>query len=377
MGTTVRYFGLTGNGTADGTSWANRAAGFVAGAWSTIITGFDFSGTDALECRFESGTHTVNSLLDGTSFTTAPSPSNPLSFYTADAAGGRWAPPNPAWTSDTPSWVDSGMAVWDNTSAGVGTINVGSVFGIKITDNGTSANQPIGPSVIHVNWCILDAVGSSAYTGLNAQEVVNCISRVSGLAYKSLFQLRTNYRQRNLRAEGNASATSGSRIGFYYSSSRFIHTTECTSINNLGYGIYQPSSWHYTATTVENCVMYNSGVGVFIGVSGSDIYSCVNRCFVTGSSSYGVQWSQTATARLAIENNRLRDNTAGNIQIASANAVAGVNDESAGLDADEYVDAASGDFRIKNTSSSWGKNLGVSDEPAAAGGAPVTTAHWG
>jgi hypothetical protein len=41
-------------------------------------------------------------------------------------------------------------------------------------------------------------------------------------------------------------------------------------------------------------------------------------------------------------------------------------------DADEFVDAANGDYRIKNTSIYWGRNIGAGDEPAAGGsGIPI------
>jgi hypothetical protein len=45
--------------------------------------------------------------------------------------------------------------------------------------------------------------------------------------------------------------------------------------------------------------------------------------------------------------------------------------DAAGSDADEFVDAANGDYRIKNTSVYWGRGIGAGDEPASSGGIPI------
>jgi hypothetical protein len=49
------------------------------------------------------------------------------------------------------------------------------------------------------------------------------------------------------------------------------------------------------------------------------------------------------------------------------------NDTSAGTDADEFVDAAGGDYRVKYGSTIWGKGYGVSDEPNPGGGGGGST----
>ncbi len=87
MATVTRYFSTAGAGTADGTSWANRAALFSGGAWSTVITGFNFTGSDSLECRIGPGSYTITASLASGLFANAPTVSNPLILQGCDSSG--------------------------------------------------------------------------------------------------------------------------------------------------------------------------------------------------------------------------------------------------------------------------------------------------
>jgi hypothetical protein len=74
-----------------------------------------------------------------------------------------------------------------------------------------------------------------------------------------------------------------------------------------------------------------------------------------------------SAARIIVSNCRLRNNTSNFSGMGNYPETFSVV-TAAGTDADEFVNAAAGDYRIKNTSTYWGKNLGPGDEPAASGG---------
>ena len=59
MAIVTRYFSTASAGAGDGTTWANRAILFTGGAWSTVITGFAFNGSDSMVARIGPGTYTV------------------------------------------------------------------------------------------------------------------------------------------------------------------------------------------------------------------------------------------------------------------------------------------------------------------------------
>ena len=84
---------------------------------------------------------------------------------------------------------------------------------------------------------------------------------------------------------------------------------------------------------------------------------------LTGNAGYGIN---SAGAQVIATGNRLR-NTTGNIT-GIGNYPTGYNYVAAGVDADEYNDAANGDYRIKATAAFANRGIGVSQMPAAASG---------
>lgn len=91
------------------------------------------------------------------------------------------------------------------------------------------------------------------------------------------------------------------------------------------------------------------------------------------NSVYGVLVN--SVAMMIVTRNRLRDNTSGNF-LGMANYPSDLdNYTAAGVDADEFVDVAGEDFRIKSGSTYHSERIGAGDEPVAAGGGTIT--HWG
>ena len=90
----------------------------------------------------------------------------------------------------------------------------------------------------------------------------------------------------------------------------------------------------------------------------------VHGCMITGNTGWGANIS--STGKVVVQNSRFRNNTAGNITGIGNWPETQDNITTSGSDSDEYVDAASYDFRIKSTSSLWGKGYGAGDQPASA-----------
>lgn len=81
MALVTRYFDMSGAGTADGTSYANRAPLLSEGELNSIITSFDFSGSDALLCLLEPGIYSDR--IANMALANAPSATKKLFFSTS------------------------------------------------------------------------------------------------------------------------------------------------------------------------------------------------------------------------------------------------------------------------------------------------------
>ena len=127
MSIIVRYFSTSSAGAGDGTSWANRAALFTGGAWSTVITGFAFNGSDSMEARVGPGTYSITVALASGSFANPPTVTNPLIIHGADSSGNLLSPPDPDWTSNMADWDASSLPILD-TSSNINTLNLAACY---------------------------------------------------------------------------------------------------------------------------------------------------------------------------------------------------------------------------------------------------------
>ena len=111
MAVVTRYFSTTSAGAGDGTTWADRAALFSGGNWSSIITGFAFNVGNALEARVGPGNYTVTQNLVPGLFANPPTILNPIVIRACDSSGSNWIPPSPSWLSCTPTWDTTNMPI--------------------------------------------------------------------------------------------------------------------------------------------------------------------------------------------------------------------------------------------------------------------------
>ncbi len=94
----------------------------------------------------------------------------------------------------------------------------------------------------------------------------------------------------------------------------------------------------------------------------------LSRLMVANNGGYGIFGGDGIAL---VSNSRLRDNTSGNFNALGNYPDSLDNLVSGGLDADEFVGVANGDYRIKYGSAIWGQGYGAGDEPAPAGGGGI------
>jgi hypothetical protein len=367
MAIVTRYFSTAAAGAGNGTTWADRAVLFTGGAWSTVITAFDFSGADSLKCLIGPGTHTITVALASASFSVAaPTAANLLFFHGCDSSGNALTSPDEDWVSAQPPWDDSGLPVLATTT-NIDTLNLALLFCrlIKFTASGRNARLLNTGSY---NWCtVYQSTDNSAAAGVAAANISNSFVSMTGANYANAVSYSTQS-VFNIRLQG-VIGTGGNRYGLQnLGSSAITPVTGVTAIGFGGHGFINSSTNASQACAVHRCTFVNNG-GSGINLPSTALQSAqyvIEDNLITGNGAYGLD-AQSA-ARVLCLHNRFRDNTSGNA-INLGNYPEFDSEETDTDDATEFVDAAGGDFRIKNTAATWGRGFGAGDEAVAGGGA--------
>lgn len=169
----------------------------------------------------------------------------------------------------------------------------------------------------------------------------------------------------NVRVNGSAGVTSGSRNAFYTSSAGYT-ISRCTAVGCAGSGAVAAAGAATRFSTFSRCSFINCGVGITCNSTASQtVWHVITGCLFANSSTYGIEGNG---ARVVANGNRLRDSTSGNFN-GFGNYKTTDNYTTDSDDATEFVDSTNGDYRIKNTAATWGKNYGAGDQAAAGGGA--------
>jgi hypothetical protein len=376
MAIVTRYFSTTGAGAADGTTWADRAALFSAGNWSTVITGHDFAGSDSMVARIEGGlTYTCSQALASGLFANAPRAANPLILHGCDSSGNLLTPPDPDWTSDQPAWSTSTLPIIATTT-NIATFNLtwGLYRLIGLTASGRTGGEVVSQAR-YSDWISL--VNSTANTSTAGfansgyMRITNSVVSMTGSSYGVGINAHGESTVHNCRVLGVA-GTSGARDGLRYSGTFGSADTStgfsrCTVVGHGGSGVATsgPTGARYV---VDRCVIAGNGAnGVVTDTDASQTEPIVVlNSMITGNGTFGINGQSQSHVVAAM--NRLRNNTSGNFDGLRNYPTDFGNETAAGTDADEYVDSAGGDYRIKNTSSMWSKGYGVSDQPPTGGG---------
>lgn len=372
MAIVTRYFSTTAAGAGDGTTFADRAELFSAGNWSTVITGFDFSGTDSLLCMIEGAlTYTCGQLFSSALWTQAPRLANPMMMIACDGSGNEWVPPDPDWSSAQPVWDTSGQPLLSMSSTGVliGTAHV-HFYGIRFLHS--SRNGGVIASAGDINWFTIEnstantaAIGIDGVANMRPQ---NGVVTMSGTAYNTCLNQVTDCH--NIRCAGNASASSGNRNGVRNSSNITYSYDRITVLNHVGDGIAQTSTGTsarliLTHSTIDNC----DGDGVQLDSGATSIPSQIHQCLISNSGGYGINIA--GAVECSITDTRLRDNTSGNITGAGNYPASGHGIYTTDAADTEYADYGAGDLRVANDATVAFQGYGSGQEPAAGGGSTL------
>ncbi len=374
MAVVTRYFSTAAAGAGDGTTWADRAALFSSGNWSSIITAFDWT-SNALVARIGPGTYTVSQVLQA-SLTTVSDPwfVNPLVLVGCDSSGNELAPNDPSWTCDKGPLDVTGFPVigWSANSAIFALNNVHLRY-LSLKATGRTGGACVTNGAL-MSWCKLEnsASGASAAGHLSIP-MQNCEIVMSGTQYDYASAPGANSYHYNVRLFGNSSASGGRGlvIGANFLN---INLSNFTVVKHPGSGIEITNTGTSIILRASGLVVANNGgAGVKFANATASLWQLISRAMITGNGGWGIDGGPGASP--LIEGVRLRDNTSGNItnggdHLPSLTRIY-TTDSS---DADEYVDAANGDFRIKLGSTIYDMGFGVSREPSA-GGTPTLLCH--
>lgn len=362
MAIVTRYFSTAAAGDGDGTSWANRAALLDGSSYySTLITGFDFT-SNSLICRIGPGTYTPLQNFTSALFSVnTPTAVSTLIFHGCDSSGNLLTPVKPSWQSAEPAWSATGIPVISFGSSYYGNLAYTIFNHLNIT--GSRAGY-IYASLYSALWCQFSTTSSSTsgyICSTLSNGIINCVFSSEGAsAFMCLVQ--NDGLLYNCRFIGPGSSSgSGNRDGIY--STVGYEQYRCTFIGLGGNGINIAAANATRLTKISGCTIANcGGAGINLTNSASPVtaYSGISNCMITGCA-YGVNANSQMSA--LVKDCRLRDNTSGNLANMGNWPTDLNNYVTDSDDATEYVDTATGDYRIdKAATNVWNKGYGAGDE---------------
>lgn len=362
MAIVTRYFSTTAAGLGDGTSWANRAALFSSGNWSSVITGFNFSGSDSLEALVEGGlTYTCSQAMASGLFANAPTIANLLFVHGCDSDGEKLVPAY---------WVSAGSEIDTSTFPTIScasNINISSLvnaFWSCIAFSSSARTSEIMQAGAFDNVALTVSNTGSSIIGFNSpSRITNSQVLFTGGSFAS--GISTPLYLENVRIDGSSATTAGTRIGVNTGAVGYW-AGGLTVVGCAGGGVVLAAaqvsrSGYIWRSTIVGCG--SSGI-LCNGTASQTAWHQIHGCYVSGNSAYGINANGSFTNS---SHNRLRNNTSGNHN-GFGNYPTDQDYTSAGTDSDEFVNAAGGDYRIKNTAAIWGKGYGAGDQPSAGSG---------
>lgn len=365
MAITTRYFGVTANGAGDGTTWNDRAALFTGGAWSTVITGFNFAGSDSLLCLIGPGTHTITAALANASFSNVMTNLNMLFLHGCDSSGNALSPPDSGWKSCEPAWSDATLPVIAcTTNISILNASYTNCRLLKFTSSATLSAGIIA-NCQFMDWCqvVNTASNTSAVAVGNVYAMAsNCYFSCTGSSYSAI---ATPVAMCNVRVEG-VTGSSGNREGIVYSGNLLLYGV--TVCNCGGDGIRSSSSNVAIKNVLDHCLIVNNGGdGIQVPNTASQTQvSSITNTVITGNGGYGIN-TQGENCAMVVANCRLRDNTSGNISNLTNEPTNWSIYTTDSDDATEYVAPGSGNFTVKASSAIYNTGVGVADEAVSAG----------
>jgi hypothetical protein len=243
---------------------------------------------------------------------------------------------------------------------------------LKFTASARNSTLLQGPATI--DWCyITNSQNNSAAAGVGIENgnstISNSYVELTGTNYDTAVVLNPNTQAFNVRARGVGGGTLGTRSGFVLSpitaSNGYCTAELCTAYGFSQHGFALNAANTLNRGAAIRCTSVNVGGSCYLGSTQASQTNWVRvvNCIGTGAGAYGVK---AESSYVIVVNSRFRDNTSGDFNGFGDIPTDIGNEITDSSDADEYVDAAGGDFRIKNTAAIWGYNYGVADQPPAS-----------
>lgn len=367
MGLLVRYFSTTGAGAADGTSWANRAALTDGSNFSTIITENNFTN-DGMLCLVGPGTYNHSQRLTSSIFTVAtPTAKNQLVFQAVDSNGNIYRAQPSNWSAAQSLWDTSNMPRLHHTanSAAVWNMNNIAVYDMVISVGGSWAFNFIDQNV-HFSRCYIYMAQTSSTTGVlvSAGTYIDCWLEANGTVWNHVVIAGPS--MHNCRINGNKNATSSGRNGWVNNTSNTTYVFRNIVITNMpGYGI----SYDFTGTAsslgLTNFLIANCGNGIRFRGNGTANSITWEDGVIVNCDAYAILIPSGYVHNARWNNLRVRNCPSGISVFDQTGWESSPTIYTAsGTDANEFVNVANNDYRIKYGSEYWGMSLGLFNEPA-------------
>lgn len=365
MAIVTRYFSTSSAGTGDGTSWANRAAFIVSGTLNMIITNQDYSG-NSMVCYVQGGAYTTTGTWQtGLFAATPPGIDGYLSIQGCDSSGNPLTP-DYGWDCADPDFDTSAFPVitFSGVSAYINALGI--LFKCVKLVNLNRSGPFINNCPLTLDYCCVDAQNSNTATVAVActsyTNIVNSIIKCSGTSFDGVVTAGVfTSNLDNVKIVGNSSASTGNRYGLRVSTGGIVIVQGLCIVNCPGYGLVNISTATgatiYAARfTIDNCGV---GIGTLAATGGVSVLLVANSYIANCTTGLHQVRGYTRT-----NNVRLRNTTNFNITpVFPYDAYV-----AAGSDADEYVNKAGGNYRMKSGSTYFGKHIGVRDEVVSGGG---------
>jgi len=367
MALTELWFGPTAAGAGDGTSYADRADLFSSGNWASEITGHDFSA-NGLICYIGPGTYSQGQVLQSSILTSYSGGANPIILWGCDSSGDPlefddgWqsAESHATWEASLPDIVLS-------TGNGMN-LNYITVRGIKWQTAATSSVLVFDGNNNIFERCsfVSNYNNSGAYLmAISTGVWRDCVFSTAGTSWSHFLAPVRFSSVDNCRFIG-ATGGSGTRNAISVGTSDSHMTIQrCTFIDFPGAGIAVNNSSTgqqgvFARNTFDGC-----GIGVALSATASQLRQYhVNGNMITNSGTYGID---AKSLNCIATRNRISNSGTGDFTSFGNYPTDIDNEVSAGSDGDEYVNAGSNDFRIKDGSAIHGMGYGAGDEPATGG----------
>lgn len=367
MAIVTRYFSTAAAGSGDGTSWANRALLFSSGNWSSVVTGFTFSGSDTLVGVFGPGSYTSSQTLASGLFSAAPSTTNRLFFRPCDSSGNLVRPAS-GYKSDSGAITTTDMPFISHSGGRCINLANVAITGLRIEG---SANDAVVAQLLSIDNCYIASTGSGSSTSaaFRVYSIKNSHLYCSGTSYSSVVLCDENIplSVTNTRVQGVIGTASNRRGISIDAFAPSLYVTDSAILTVGGVGIY--AAGQQAGDNIINNIVYgcgSHGIQVVRSTTSATGAAHVTGNVVVGNGGYGL--NQSSSVGMLAHNNRLRDNASGNFNGFGNYPTDLDNYTTDADDAADFVNSGAGNYQIKSTAGFVNRNIGVSQEVAASGG---------